>query len=204
MGWVLAGLIGLIALTLMPSRQAQTGAKAPDPGMATGPAAWIEALSAARPASLERLIQAGHAPGGPLDGVGSQPLHVLLAGPACQREVRPTPAGVAASIDVLLAAGADVNAVDQRGNSPLSLAVFACDRVVIEHLLQAGADAGHRNSRGLSILELTLAGSAEAADALIEAGFRLSPKEASEFRRIYADEPVIMERVDRAAPNPEE
>ncbi|RKR88171.1 ankyrin repeat protein [Micromonospora pisi] len=66
--------------------------------------------------------------------------------------------GAAAAVDALLSAGADVDALSNRGQSPLWLAVMnsrrAPDGVVVRTLLEHGADRNLRDQGGQSPLEL--------------------------------------------------
>ncbi len=57
---------------------------------------------------------------------------------------------------VLLALGANVNATDSQGNTPLWRAVFNCrgQGEVINALLEAGADADKKNDHGISPRDL--------------------------------------------------
>ena len=65
--------------------------------------------------------------------------------------------GDAEAVEVLLAAGANANAVDARGNTPLHLLAQrdrrSADEAVVRGLVAAGADAGLRNARKRTALE---------------------------------------------------
>jgi hypothetical protein len=187
MGWVLVGLIGLISLTLMPPAKPTVD---PDPPK---PEEWVEALWQVQPESVDKLLASGGDPNALLDELGTRPLHALFAGPGCQ-----TPEQLLEVLERLISRGARINAVDERGNSPLTLAAGRCGTPVIKGLLAAGADSSHRNLRGLTALEMTLTAPGHGIDALLQAGLRLAPGQAREYRRIYADEPAILLRIERA------
>jgi ankyrin repeat protein len=55
-------------------------------------------------------------------------------------------------IDLLFAAGVDVNGVDQRGRSPLIAAALATDWPTVSRLIAAGADVSHADETGLTPL----------------------------------------------------
>ncbi len=78
------------------------------------------------------------------------------------------PFGDAAMIQVLVAAGAKVNAVDKRGQTPLMWAARFGDAAKVNALLGAGADASVKDAVGKSALEYAR-GRADAAGAAISA-----------------------------------
>ena len=57
-------------------------------------------------------------------------------------------------MEVLLANGADINAADHQGDTPLSDAVRAGRVEAVALLLERGADAGVENKRGVSVVSL--------------------------------------------------
>lgn len=103
-------------------------------------------------------------------GAGELPVHViarqgegaalaqLLKGDAKLRDVRTplgsTPLHLAAmnpdlsAMDVLLAAGADLNARDVDGSTPIHMAAYASRAGHVQRLLQAGADPLIKNNFG--------------------------------------------------------
>jgi ankyrin repeat protein len=80
----------------------------------------------------------------------------------------------AAVIDVLLARGADVNAVSRNAdaNAPLhAAAAGGADAAVMRRLIVAGAGVDHRQSGGFTALhEVAAIGSADVARVLLDAG----------------------------------
>lgn len=72
----------------------------------------------------------------------------------CERLCRDLLARYAENIRTLVAAGADVNAVNDAGETPLSLAVLRMEPALVEVLLEQGADACHRDSAGNTMLHL--------------------------------------------------
>jgi ankyrin repeat protein len=131
-----------------------------------------------------------------------RPLHVLFFNPGgCSLQVRPTPAATKKITRVLLDRGADPNAVDDRGNSVLKLAALACDGEVIRMLIDAGVDVNATDQNGMAAFELTLWSGTDAADALLEAGYRLPADKAATYREAYKDNPKAQELIDRATAN---
>lgn len=72
----------------------------------------------------------------------------------CERLCRKLLAGYAENIRALVAAGADVNAVNDAGETPLSLAVQRMEPALVEVLLAQGADARHQDAAGNTMLHL--------------------------------------------------
>lgn len=93
---------------------------------------------------VERLLSGGHVVGQP-DEVGLTPLHF-----AAQQN----------RVDIarlLIASGADVNALDMHGNSPLWKSMFSAGEgiSVVDLLLEAGSDPFHKNNSGKSSFDLS-------------------------------------------------
>lgn len=190
LGWLAVGLIGLIVLTLLPSRGGRPPADARE--------ALVEALWSLDESAIAALLDAGASADASLDPRNTRPLHLLFFGPGCSLRERPTAAATGRIATLLIERGADVDAADGRGNTPLMLAAAECDAPTVRLLLQAGADMGATNMLGLTAFELTLANVSDAADALLEAGFRLTPEAAARYRRTYHDEPRIVDLIHRA------
>lgn len=192
LGWLAVGLLGLIVLTLLPARVARPPADTDE--------ALIEALWRLDEATLRSLLDSGLSADRRLDARDTRPLHLLFFGPGCSLNERPSAQATGRIAALLIERGADVNVPDRRGNTPLMLAAAECDAPTVRVLLEAGADMHAENILGLTAFELTLANASDAADALLEAGFTLSPEAAAHYRALYHDEAHILELIERAAP----
>ncbi len=83
-----------------------------------------------------------------------------------------------AEVQRLLAAGADVKAVNRYGASALSLAAEAGEAGLIQLLLRAGADANATNEEGQTVLmSVARTGKVEAAQVLLRAGANVNAQE---------------------------
>ena len=98
---------------------------------------------------------------------GAEPLHYACDGSPGSR--RWNPDAQTATIECLLAAGADPNAADRSGVTPLHRAVRTRSAAAVRSLLDAGAPVRQRNGRGSTPLHLAVqttgrssSGSAEA------------------------------------------
>jgi uncharacterized protein len=67
-----------------------------------------------------------------------------------------TPQRSIATLDVLLKAGADVNAMDPRGQIPLHAAAFWGWNATVEYLVAHGAKLDAKDNRGLTAVEFAL------------------------------------------------
>ena len=77
-------------------------------------------------------------------------------------------------IALLLQRGADVNTVDQRGVSPLFVAIFSQDYQLCRSLIEAGANINHKLPNGVSLLRFAKIGSSPAiVDLLVANGAEL-------------------------------
>ncbi len=149
------------------------------------------------PALVERLAQEADLHFAALED--RRPLHVLLFSPAaCDPGVRPTAPATVAIVTSLLARGADANAADARGNTPLMLAADKCDGALLGTLLAAGAKVDARNAAGLTALEMTIWSGNDGLEALIGSGARLSPDKAAAYRDAYKANPKAIALIDKA------
>jgi hypothetical protein len=211
-GWLLIGVVGLMVLVNWPepSRDKKAGPERIPPQTVADQQAqveaqqkrWLEALWPPAPSAASRNLASGLDPDGVLDELQTRPLHLLFIGDGCRRDQRPTTEATLVVLQLLLAAGADPNAMDSRGNTPLMLAVTHCDARVILQLIAAGADPERINSRGLTAFEMTLSSPGDAAYALLETGFRLKPEQLRSYREIYADESPVMALLEVAGSDP--
>ncbi|WP_455223546.1 ankyrin repeat domain-containing protein [Kaarinaea lacus] len=77
-------------------------------------------------------------------------------------------------IAILLKRGADVNIVDNRGVSPLFVAIFSQDYQLCHSLIKAGANINHKLPNGVSLLRFAKIGSSsEIVDLLVANGASL-------------------------------
>lgn len=169
-------------------------------GAEVAESAYMGALLSADAELIEAYLDAGMSAAQGFAGLdGRGPLHLLFFGrSACDPGVRPTPASTLAVTSLLLARGADVNAADANGNTPLMFAADKCDAVLIGSLLAAGAEVGARNNAGLAALEMTIWSGNDGLEALINAGARLSAETAAAYRKAYQANPAAVALVDKA------
>jgi len=129
---------------------------------------------------------------------GMPPLHHALMF-ACTYGVRPSSDEAHRIVADLLAHGADPNALDDTGNPALHRGAGPCDGAIITKLIAAGANVNAVNSTGMSAFSLALALSdAEAAEAMLQGGFRFGSAEAAMAREWYLDDPVRRKLIERA------
>ena len=83
------------------------------------------------------------------------------------------------TVQLLVAAGADVDRLDDNANSPLMQAAHWCPGARLVGLLaDAGADLRHKNGSGLSAFGLALlGGKLDAAEVLVAKGARIGAEE---------------------------
>ena len=119
---------------------------------------------------VQALIDAGvDVNAGP---AGDSPLLRVLTSCAYQNGEN---ANILATIDVLLAAGADVKSLDDNKNTPLITAAQYCDGGATLRLLNAGADPNAVNGSGVTPLVMALImNHLDAADAMVAKGGRLT------------------------------
>jgi HEAT repeat protein len=159
---------------------------------------WV-ALSEAQTERVALFLDAGMSVDEPVDDMGMRPLHVLFFNSeGCSLQIRPTPVATKDITRMLLGRGADPNAIDDRGNSVLKLAAMACDGEVIRLLIDGGVDVNATDQNGFAAFELTLWSGTDAADALLEAGYRMPAEKAASYREAYKDNPKALELIDRA------
>ncbi|MGH7805119.1 MAG: ankyrin repeat domain-containing protein [Candidatus Binatia bacterium] len=84
------------------------------------------------------------------------------------------------TVDLLLAAGADVKRKDDNGNTPLFGAAQMCGPKIVGKLLAAGAEPNVVNGSGLSPLGMALLmQKLDSAEVLVEKGAKLDAKQAT-------------------------
>ncbi len=137
-----------------------------------------------------------------LDIANVAPLYVALqwAPLSCSPAVRPTKAETKAMVKLLLERGADANAGDASGNTPLmAAAIHGCDREVMRALIAAGAKVGAVGKTGLTAFEQGLASGHDGLEEIVAAGYRLAPEKAKALEQAYAGKPVSLALVRKAA-----
>jgi ankyrin repeat protein len=108
------------------------------------------AAAASDPAIIRTLVERG----GPVDATnrrGAQPLHYAVDG--TPRSGRATDAQ-RQTVAVLIELGADPNAADKNGTTPLLRAIRNRNAAAVEALLDRGADPRARNKRGSTATQL--------------------------------------------------
>lgn len=127
----------------------------------------LHVAAAAYRANVARDLLALGAPVGAKNRRGAEPLHYACDGSPGSK--RWNPEAQIATIECLLAAGANPNAVDRSAVTPLHRAVRTRGAAAVRVLLDAGADARRPNGRGSTPLHLAVqttgrsgSGSAEA------------------------------------------
>lgn len=106
---------------------------------------------------------------------------------------------VLAIIDVLLAHGAIVDIESPGGLNPLMVAAQQCPGSVVTRLLRAGADIEYRTPQGYTPLSMAIiVRNYDAAEALVEAGARLSPESAKKLLGGHEQDAVLVPLIRRA------
>ncbi len=149
--------------------------------------------------TVQALLDAGMSPNQRSENSGENPLRFMLRG-ACSPLQRPTPPETKALARLLLARGAEVNAVDEHGNTALmEAAMQGCDRELMATLVKAGAKVGLKNSAGLTAFEMGLFSGHDGLEELIAAGYRLPADKVALYKQAYASNPKAVALVQKAA-----
>ncbi|MGE5276956.1 MAG: HEAT repeat domain-containing protein [Acidobacteriota bacterium] len=102
-------------------------------------------------------------------------------------------------VALLLKRGADVNAQDEKKNTPLMFAADQCDRETLRMLLKAGAKRDAKNWAGLTALQMGIVSGNPGLEELIAAGARLDPATAKAYAEAYKSNPKALALVKKAS-----
>ena len=133
-------------------------------------------------------------------GIGKTPLRAATS-LGCMMQA--SEAELLAVIDALVAAGANVNEVDDFGLDVLLMAAQKCKAAAVTRLLKAGADYERRSPQGFSPLSMALiVKNYDAAEALVAHGARLSRESMAKIFPEPPTEPAVAALVKRATAPP--
>ncbi len=142
-------------------------------------------------AYLDGGMSANHAFG---DSNRRTPLMVLFFGhQACAKG-----ADGRAIVLLLIQRGANVNAVDDKKNTPLMFASADCDRETLSLLIKAGARVDAKNWAGLTALQSGIYSGNPGLEELIAAGARLDAATAKAYSESYKSNPKALELIKKA------
>jgi hypothetical protein len=146
---------------------------------------------------VEALLDAGVDVNAPLPA-GSTPLAEAAGSGCVSVERHPPLADRLATIDLLIARGAEVKRLDNGGNTLLVGAVH-CPLPVMEKLLAAGASAKTVGDTGFGPLQFALAnGKWDLAELLVNHGARMSQKSVDELFFEKPDDPAKLALLKKA------
>jgi hypothetical protein len=178
-------------LASLPVEDAATATRATEPqakaaaiaylderGLTASTDALRDAARRADPEAVKALLAAGIAPDAGAVAASETPLYAVLA-QGCHLQGAETD-WLVETVEILLAAGADVNRLDENRNPPLIHAAHYCGPRVAALLVDAGAQVDARNGSGITPLALALImGNFDAAEALVAKGARLGKDDAT-------------------------
>jgi hypothetical protein len=178
-------------LASLPVEDAATATRATEPqakaaaiaylderGLTASTDALRDAARRADPEAVKALLDAGLAPDAGAADASQTPLYAALA-QGCHLQGAETD-WLVETVGILIAAGADVNRLDDNRNPPLIHAAHYCGPRIATLLVDAGAKVDARNGSGITPLALALImGNFDAAEALVAKGARLGKDEAT-------------------------
>lgn len=107
-----------------------------------------------------------------------------------------------ATLEVLLAHGAKVDEAPGAVLTPLVVAAQNCPPAIIRRLIKAGAQVDYHTAQGYTALSMALLlGKYDAAEALLDAGAKLSPEAAGKLLENKKDDPRLAALVKRGLAN---
>ena len=155
-----------------PAKKATAIAYLDKRAIAVSTQALRDAARRADPEAVQALLDAGIAPDTGAAEATQTPLYFALA-LACHDQGAETD-WLVETVRLLVAAGADVNRLDDNRNPPLIHAAHYCGPRIVALLADAGAAVDARNGSGITPLALALImGNFDAAEALVAKGGRL-------------------------------
>jgi HEAT repeat protein len=104
-----------------------------------------------------------------------------------------------AIVSLLIQRGANVNAQDEKQNTPLMFAADNCDRETLRLLLKAGAKLNTKNWAGLTALSMSIVSGNPGLEELIAAGARLDAQTAKAYADAYKGNPKALALVKKAS-----
>jgi HEAT repeat protein len=104
-----------------------------------------------------------------------------------------------AIVSLLIQRGANVNAQDEKQNTPLMFAADNCDRETLRMLLKAGAKLNTKNWAGLTALSMGIVSGNPGLEELIAAGARLDAQTAKAYADAYKGNPKALALVKKAS-----
>ncbi len=104
-----------------------------------------------------------------------------------------------AIVSLLIQRGANVNAQDEKQNTPLMFAADNCDRETLRLLLKAGAKLNAKNWAGLTALSMGIVSGNPGLEELIAAGARLDAQTAKAYADAYKSNPKALALVKKAS-----
>ena len=182
-----------------PDAEARGLAKLRELGLAFNEDGFFKTLIERQPEAVRAFTDAGMSANYSFARVsGRSPLMLLFfLGQACPAG-EPTPEDTREVVKALIAAGADLNQVDENGNTALMFAADKCDRATVRLLISAGAKIGLRNKGGLTALEMSIVSGNPGVEELIAAGARLDRQKAKDYLDAYKDNPKALALVKKA------
>jgi len=163
--------------------------------------AFFRALTRADEAKIKGYLDAGISPNYRFTSMNNQSALYALVNSmrACNAKIRPTPEKTKDLVRLFLEKGCDPNLTDNMGNTALMGAASKCDAELIQILLDAGADPNVQSKAGLTAIEFSFMFANDGANALIDAGARLSADKSESYKAAYGANPAALELIERAS-----
>lgn len=135
--------------------------------------------------TIEDLLDAGIAPAS-ISADGMPPLHSLLMG-GCDYG-QPTADETRRIVATLLRHGADPNQRDEAGGNTALHRAMSCDAALVKQLVAGKADVNARNGMQMSAFSILISVNPDAAEALLDAGYRADARERAMFKAMLGAE----------------